>query len=208
MRSGLAARWSPRCWPLCRSRSVAKQATPPACPAGADHLERVDRGRRGERDVRDGGADAERVDAGCRQRVGRPARQSRGFPSVRRRGGVTVSLQAPAEVTVGIAYDISVVVRNTGRRPTAPLRIRYEVPIAPTPVAPAVVYVDPVAPGETALMSVTRIPLRRGAVQTSRLYVDAIGSFGFFTSSERVDAPPALLRSPGRSRADRLSRER
>jgi len=115
---------------------------------------------------------------------------------VRRRGGVTVTLQAPAEVTVGTSYDISVVVRNTGRRPTAPLRIRYEVPIAPTPVAPAVVYVDPVAPGEKAVMSVTRIPLRRGAVQTSRLYIDAIGPFGFFTSTERVDTPPAFYAAP------------
>jgi uncharacterized protein (DUF58 family) len=115
---------------------------------------------------------------------------------IRRRGGVTVSLQAPAEVTVGVPYDIQVVVRNTGHRSTAPLRIRYEVPIAPPPVARAVVYVDPVASGEKAVMSVTRVPLHRGAVQTSRLYVDAIGPFGFFTSSERIDCFPSFYAAP------------
>ena len=115
---------------------------------------------------------------------------------IRRRDGVAVTLQAPAEVIVGIPYDIQIAVRNTGRRPTAPLRIKYQVPTEPPSVAPAIVYIDPVASGEKAIISVTRVPLRRGAVKTSRLVVDAIGPFGFFTSSGRIDCSPSFYAAP------------
>jgi uncharacterized protein (DUF58 family) len=119
---------------------------------------------------------------------------------MRRRNGVTVSMQAPANVTVGVPFDIQVVVSNTGQHPTSPLRIRYDVNIEPPPVAPAVVYVDPVASGDKAVLSVTRVPLRRGAAKSSRLVVDVIGPFGFFTSSYRVDGTPGLFAAPLASR--------
>jgi uncharacterized protein (DUF58 family) len=119
---------------------------------------------------------------------------------VRRRHNVTVRMQAPTEVFVGVPFDIQVVVGNTGQRPTPPLRIKYDVNIEPSPVAPAVVYVDPVAAGETAVLSVTRVPLRRGAARSSRLVVDLIGSFGFFTSSYLVAGTPALFAAPLMSR--------
>lgn len=115
---------------------------------------------------------------------------------VRRRHDVTVRMEAPSEVFVGVPFDIRVVVGNTGQRPTPPLRIRYDVNIDPPPVAPAVVYVDPVAAGETAVLSVTRVPLRRGVARSSRLVVDLIGSFGFFTSSYLVAGTPAFFAAP------------
>jgi len=115
---------------------------------------------------------------------------------VRRRNGVTVSMRAPSEVVVGVPFDIEVVVSNTGRQPTAPLRITYDVNIKPPPVAPAVVYVDPVASGERAVLTLTRIPLRRGAARSSRLMVDVIGPFGFFTSSYAVGGTPNFFAAP------------
>jgi uncharacterized protein (DUF58 family) len=115
---------------------------------------------------------------------------------VRRRGGLTVSVQAPTEVIVGVPFDISVFVRNTGRQPTAPLRIRYDSAVEPPLMAPAVVYVDPVASGEKAVVSVTRVPLRRGEANLSRLVVATIGPFGFFTSSQQVNGAPRLFAAP------------
>ena len=115
---------------------------------------------------------------------------------VRRRPGLTVNMQAQTEVFVGVPFDIRVAVSNTGRQTTPPLRIRYDVNVEPPPVAPALVYVDPVAAGETAVLSVTRVPLRRGAARSSRLVVDMIGSFGFFTSSYAVVGTPAFFAAP------------
>jgi uncharacterized protein (DUF58 family) len=115
---------------------------------------------------------------------------------LRRRPGLTISMQAPTEVFVGVPFDIRVAVSNTGRQTTPPLRIRYDVNVDPPPVAPALIYVDPVAAGETAVLSVTRVPLRRAAAGSSRLVVDMIGSFGFFTSSSAVVGTPAFFAAP------------
>ncbi|HEY0871054.1 MAG TPA: DUF58 domain-containing protein, partial [Acidothermaceae bacterium] len=115
---------------------------------------------------------------------------------VRRRPGLAVSMQAPTEVFVGAPFDIRIAVSNTGRQTTPPLRITYDVNVNPPPVAPALVYVDPVAVGDTAVLSVTRVPLRRGAAGSSRLVVDMIGSFGFFTCSYAVAGTPAFFAAP------------
>ncbi len=92
-------------------------------------------------------------------------------------------MQAPTEVIVGVPFDIQIVVGNTGRQSTPPLRIRYDVNSSRRPWCLRLVYVDPVAAGDKAVLSVTRVPLRRGAAKSSRLVVDVIGPFGFFTSS-------------------------
>jgi len=125
---------------------------------------------------------------------------------VRRSVGVTVSMRAPTDVIVGVPFDIEIAVRNTARQSTSPLRIRYDVNIEPPPVAPAVVYVDPVAAGDKVVLSLNRVPLRRGAAQSSRLIVDVIGPFGFFTSSYRVDGTPGLYAAPRAARPIDIAR--
>jgi len=103
---------------------------------------------------------------------------------IRRRDGVTVSMQVPPEVSVGVPFDFQVVVTNAGRRRTAPLRITCYFPASiPIVDPPVVVYVDPVPAGDKATVSVTRVAIRRGFVTQTLLMVDAIGSFGFFRSS-------------------------
>ena len=114
----------------------------------------------------------------------------------RLQSGVTVSMQAPTEVTVGVPFDIQVVVRNAGRRSTAPLRIRYQLAAEPPLMAPATVYVDPALPGATTVASLSRVPLRRGSVGRTRIAVDTIGSFGFFTSTRLVDGARGLWAAP------------
>jgi uncharacterized protein (DUF58 family) len=113
---------------------------------------------------------------------------------IRRRDGVTVSVQAPHEVVVGIPFDIQVVVSNARRRPTAPLRIRCY--FASAVVVPVVVYVDPVPAGDETTVSTTRVPLQRGASRRTRQLVDTIGPFGFFTSTRQVDAADGLFAAP------------
>ena len=196
MHSALGARWLPRCWPRSRSRSVADSVVPTA------GLRRVRITSNGWAAVAGAGlmfALAVQTQSVWMQVVGSALLGLLGISAlsvVRRRHDVTVRMQAPTEVFVGVPFDIQVVVGNTGQRPTPPLRIRYDVNIDPPPVAPAVVYVDPVAAGETAVLSVTRVPLRRGAARSSRLVVDLIGSFGFFTSSYPVAGTPALFAAP------------
>lgn len=115
---------------------------------------------------------------------------------MRRRGGVTVTMKAPTEVIVGIAFDIQLTLHNASRQSTAPLRIRYQLAANPPLIAPAVVYVDPILPGDTTVASVSRVPLRRGSVGATRIAVDTIGSFGFFTSTRLVDGVRGLWAAP------------
>lgn len=115
---------------------------------------------------------------------------------MRRRGGLTVSVRTPTELIVGVPFDIEMSVRNAGRRLTAPLRITYDSAVEPPLMTPAVAYVDPVVPGEIAVVSVTRLPLRRGEANLSRLVVAAIGPFGFFTSAQQVNGAPRLFAAP------------
>ncbi len=115
---------------------------------------------------------------------------------IRRRDGATVSMQAPAEVVVGVPFDIQVVVSNARRRPTTPLRIRCYFASDFAVVAPVVVYVDAVPPGDKTTVSATRVPLRRGSGKQTRLLVDAIGPFGFFTSTRVVDGADGLWAAP------------
>jgi uncharacterized protein (DUF58 family) len=112
-----------------------------------------------------------------------------------RRAGVAVRVHGPTELVVGAAFEIQVVVHNSGRQPTAPLRIRHELVAEHALVAPAVIYIDPVPPRDTTVVSVRGVPLRRGKAHT-RLVVDAIGSFGFFTSTRQVDSPNAVFAAP------------
>ncbi len=112
-----------------------------------------------------------------------------------RRDGVTISLHTPSEVIVGASFDIQVVVSNARRRPTSPLRIRSyfgSIDVA----APIVGYVDPVPPGETVTFSGTRIPLSRGAVRNTHVVIDAIGAFGFVTSTGYVIGADGLFAAP------------
>jgi uncharacterized protein (DUF58 family) len=115
---------------------------------------------------------------------------------VRRRDGVTVSMQAPHQVLVGVPFDVKVTVRNAGKQRTAPLRIRCYLAAEVTIVAPVVVYVDPVLPGDETTVSASRVPLRRGSVTNTRLMIDAIGPFGFFTSTRPADGAGWLAAAP------------
>jgi hypothetical protein len=65
---------------------------------------------------------------------------------MRHRRGLAVTMKARTDVVVGVPFDIQLVLRNTGRQPTAPLRLRYQLTAEAPLVLPAVVYVDPVDP--------------------------------------------------------------
>jgi uncharacterized protein (DUF58 family) len=115
---------------------------------------------------------------------------------VRRRGGVSVTMHAPTEVVVGVPFDIQLVLHNAGRQATAPLRIRYRLFSGPPLIAPSVVYVDPILPGDTTVATVSRVPLRRGFAGPTLIAVDTIGSFGFFTSTRLVEGTEGLWAAP------------
>jgi uncharacterized protein (DUF58 family) len=115
---------------------------------------------------------------------------------MRRSGGINLTMHAPTEVVVGVSFDIELVLHNAGTKSTAPLRIRYQVFAEPPLIAPAVVYVDPILPGDTTVASVTRVPLRRGSVGPTYVAVDTIGSFGFFTSMRLVEGTRGLWAAP------------
>ena len=116
---------------------------------------------------------------------------------VRRRDGVTVSMQIPTEVSVGVPFDFHVAVTNAGRRRTAPLRITCYFPASiPVVDPPPVVYVDPVLAGEQTTVSLCRAALRRGFVAQTVLIVDAIGSFGFFRSTRPFDGVGGMSAAP------------
>jgi uncharacterized protein (DUF58 family) len=115
---------------------------------------------------------------------------------ITRRPGLAVTVSRPVEATVGVWFDVVVRVRNTGRRPSPPLRVTSELPGGADLLAPVTVYVDPVAPGEQTVLSVPRMPNRRGAVRHSTIVLDAIAPFGFFTSRQRADVPHGLWVSP------------
>jgi uncharacterized protein (DUF58 family) len=116
---------------------------------------------------------------------------------IRPRGGLTVVMQVPTEVSVGVPFDIRVLVNNAGRRRTAPLRITCYFPASiPVVDAPPVVYVDPVLAGEQTTVQVSRVAVRRGVVKQTVLMVDAIGSFGFFRSTWPVDGVGNLFAVP------------
>ena len=113
-----------------------------------------------------------------------------------RRPGLAVTVSRPVEATVGVPFDVDVRVRNSGRRPSPPLRVTSELPGGPDLLAPVTVYLDPVAPGEQTVLSVSRVPKRRGAARRSTIVLDAIAPFGFFTSRQRVDVPDGLWVAP------------
>jgi uncharacterized protein (DUF58 family) len=113
-----------------------------------------------------------------------------------RRPGLTVTISRPVEATVGVSFDVDVRVRNSGRRPSPPLRVISELPGGPDFLAPVTVYLDPVSPGEQTVLSVPRMPKRRGAARRSTIVLDAIAPFGFFTSRQRVDVPHGLWVAP------------
>ncbi|HEY5199675.1 MAG TPA: DUF58 domain-containing protein [Acidothermaceae bacterium] len=116
---------------------------------------------------------------------------------MRRRDGLTVSMQVPTEVSVGVPFDFEVEVSNGGRRRTAPLRITCYFPASiPVIVPPPVVYVDPVLAGEKTTVSITRVAVRRGFVNQTVLMVDAIGSFGFFRSARPFDGVGGMSAAP------------
>jgi uncharacterized protein (DUF58 family) len=115
---------------------------------------------------------------------------------LRRRAAVTVTMQAPTEVIVGTPFDIQLVLHNTGKQSSAPLRIKYRIFAEPPLLAPAVVYVDPISPGDTIVATVNRVPLRRGSVGPTVVAVDTIGSFGFFTSTRLVAGTRGLWAAP------------
>jgi uncharacterized protein (DUF58 family) len=113
-----------------------------------------------------------------------------------RRPGLTVTVSRPVEATVGVPFDVAVRVRNSGKRPSPPLRVTSELPGEADFLAPVIVYVDPVAPGEQTVLSVPRLPNRRGATAHSTIVLDAIAPFGFFTSRQRADVAHGLWVAP------------
>ena len=115
---------------------------------------------------------------------------------IQRRPGLAVSISRPADATVGVPFDVVVRVRNSGRRSSPPLRITSELPAGDGFLAPVTVYVDPVLPGERAVLSVPRVPQRRGAAHHSTIVLEAIAPFGFFTSRQRADMPHGLWVAP------------
>jgi uncharacterized protein (DUF58 family) len=118
------------------------------------------------------------------------------FAVVRRRGDVSVQVHRRVTVTVGESFEVSVHVRNKGKRASLPLRIRSELPTAPVLVAPVVVYVDPIAAGEHLVVAVDRVAPRRGAVLSSTLALDAIAPFGFYTSRRSMTHQMEFFAAP------------
>jgi uncharacterized protein (DUF58 family) len=103
-----------------------------------------------------------------------------------RRPGLGVTISRPADVTVGESFDVVVRVRNSGKRTSPPLRVTSEVSRGADFLSPVVVYFDPVAAGEQAVLSVRRVAKRRGVAAQSTIVIDAIAPFGFLTSRQRA----------------------
>lgn len=118
------------------------------------------------------------------------------FAVVKRRGEVSVQVHRRLTVTAGESFQVSVLVRNNGKRASLPLRIRSELPASPVLVAPVIVYVDPIASGAHLVVAVDRIAARRGAVLSSTLALDAISPFGFFTSRRSMTHPMEFFAAP------------
>jgi uncharacterized protein (DUF58 family) len=116
--------------------------------------------------------------------------------AIRRRPGLTVAVSRPVEATVGVPIDVDDRVHNSGKRASPPLRIASEIPARTEFLEPVTGYVDPVAPGEHVVLSVSRVPKRRGATTHSTIVVDAIAPFGFFTSRQRAYLPHGLWVAP------------
>jgi uncharacterized protein (DUF58 family) len=115
---------------------------------------------------------------------------------IARRPGLAVTVSRPVEATVGEQFDVVVRVRNSGKRLSPPLRVTSEFPGGADFLAPVTVYVDPVAPGEQTVLSVPRVPNRRGAARHSTIVLDALAPFGLFTSRQRADVPHGLWVAP------------
>jgi uncharacterized protein (DUF58 family) len=115
---------------------------------------------------------------------------------VARRPGLTVTVSRPIEATVDVPFDVDLRVRNSGKRPTPPLRVTSELPGGADFLAPVTGYLDPVDPGEQTVLTVPRVPKRRGAATHSTIVVDAIAPFGFFTSRQRADVAHGLWVAP------------
>src|SRR5665213_4229029 len=195
--SALGARWWPRCWRRCRSRSVAESVFP------TSRARRLRITSNGWAAVAGAGlmfALAVQTQSVWMQVVGSALVGLLGISAIsvmRRRDGLTVSMQVPTEVSVGIPFDFEVEVSNGGRRRTAPLRITCYFPASiPVIVPPPVVYVDPVLAGEKTTVSITRVAVRRGFVNQTVLMVDAIGSFGFFRSARPFDGVGGMSAAP------------
>src|SRR5471030_660187 len=100
--SGLAARWWPRCWRRCRSRSVAESVFPTA------RVQRLRVTSNGWAAVGGAGvmfALAVQTQSVWMQVVGSALLGLLGISAlsvIRRRDGVTVSMQVPTEVSVGV----------------------------------------------------------------------------------------------------------
>jgi uncharacterized protein (DUF58 family) len=109
---------------------------------------------------------------------------------------LVITVSRPDDATVGVAFDVDVRVRNSGKRPSPPLRVTSDLLRGTDLLAPVTVYLDPVAPGEQNVLSVSRVPTRRGVATHSSIVVDAIAPFGFFTSRQRADLPHGLWVAP------------
>jgi uncharacterized protein (DUF58 family) len=118
------------------------------------------------------------------------------FSVVRRRSDVIVQVHRQPEAIAGESFAVQVVVHNTRKRPSPPLRITSELPATPLLVAPVFVYVDPVGPGERVAVSVDCQPLRRGFAPSATLLLDVIAPFGFFTSSRLTTHSTGIFVAP------------
>lgn len=90
----------------------------------------------------------------------------------------------PRFPVVGTPYEIEIVVRNTGRRSTPPLRITSEPIDSPELLAPTIAYFDPIAVGTSAVARVTMISTARGINHRWRTRYEEIGPFGFVTARD------------------------
>src|SRR5665213_1074857 len=100
-----------------------------------------------------------------------------------RRAATGVLHRRPTQPVVGVPFDIEVTVRNTGRRQTPPLRMTSS-PLDNTALlTPTVVYLDPVAAGESSMVRVARTATTRGVNWRWRETLDEVGPFGFFKAS-------------------------
>jgi len=101
-----------------------------------------------------------------------------------RRAATLVMHQRPTQPVVGVPFDIAVTVRNSGRRPTPPLRVTSLPLDNPGVMAPTAVYLDPVAAGEVATVRILRVAMARGVNWRWRETLEEVGPFGFFKASE------------------------
>lgn len=121
-----------------------------------------------------------------------------------RRAATVVVHRRPTQPVAGVPFDIEVMVRNNGRRQTPPLRMTSSPLDNPALLTSTVIYLDPVAAGESATVRVGRVAATRGVNRRWRETLDEVGPFGFFKATEThvlggdffvapADATPLLL---------------